>query len=64
MPVINEMQRPPRGLDPENFYKEQRLRDLAAVIDRYVSQGFFGGEYATQVGMWCDELSRRLKEFS
>jgi len=63
MTKINESQRPPLGIEPEIFYKEQRLRDLAAVIDRYVGQGFFGRGYSTQVGLWCDELSRRLKEF-
>lgn len=57
------MEKPPLGIQPEIFYKEQRLRDLAAAIHRYIAQGFFGGEYSVQVDLWCNELSRRLKEF-
>ena len=58
-----EIKKPPIGLKPEIFYKEQRLRDLSAAINRYVESGFFGGDHAVQIGLWCDELSRRLKEF-
>lgn len=58
-----EEQRPPIGVKPEIFHKEQRLRDLARAINDYIQDGFFGGDYATTVGIWCDELSRRLKEF-
>ena len=61
MEQVNE--RPPHGIKPEIFHKEQRLRDLADAINRYIQNGFFGGEYATTVGIWCTELSRRLKEF-
>lgn len=56
-------QKPPIGAKPEIFHKEQRLRDLARAINDYIQDGFFGGEYATTVGIWCDELSRRLEEF-
>ena len=55
--------KPPLGVPPEIFYEEQRLRDLAAGIFRYVSGGYFGGGYGISVGMWCDELSRRLRNF-
>ena len=58
---VKEM--PPLGVMPEIFYKEQRLRDLADAISRYVAGGFFGGEYSTTIQIWCDELSRRLEEF-
>ena len=60
---IDKSQKPPLGIKPEIYYKEQRLRDLAAAIDRYIQEGFFGGEWSVQVQLWCDELSRRLKEF-
>ena len=60
---MEEVRKPPIGIPPEIFYKEQRLRDLAAAINRYVSEGFFGGEYSVTIGLWCDELSRRLIEF-
>jgi len=55
--------KPPPGPKPEIFYQEQRLRDLAKAINDYVSQGFFGGEYAVPIELWCAELTRRLKEF-
>ncbi len=56
-------QKPPIGAKPETFHKEKRLCELANAIQRYVTSGFFGGQNATTVGCWCDELSRRVKEF-
>lgn len=53
----------PIGIDPETFYKEQRLRDLASCIDRYIQRGFFGGGYATTISIWSEELRRRIQEF-
>lgn len=58
-----ETQKPPIGIKPEIFYKEQRLRDLAFAINNYIHQGFFSGNYAVTIEIWCDELSRRLREF-
>jgi len=60
---VGSATKPPIGVMPEIFFKEQRLRDLAAGIYRYVSLGYFGGEYSTKIGIWCNELSRRLNEF-
>lgn len=54
--------RPPLGCIPEILYKEQRLKDLARAINGYISGGFIGSDYAVTIGIWCDELSRRLKE--
>ena len=34
---------PPIGIVPEIFHQEERLRNLAGAIDRYISDGFFGG---------------------
>ena len=56
-------EKPPIGCKPEILYEEQRLRDLAEAINDYVSHGFFGGKYAVTVGLWCNELSKRLKDF-
>lgn len=55
--------RPPIGIKPEVFHEEQRLRDLASAINRYIQGGFLGGKYIVTLNMWCEELSRRLKEF-
>lgn len=55
---------PPLGAKPEILYKEERLRDLAGSIYRFIEDGRFGGKDAVTVGVWCDELSRRLKEFA
>lgn len=55
--------KPPLGVESEIFYKEQRVRDLASGIDRYIQNGFFGGGHATRIIIWCGELSRRLQEF-
>ncbi len=60
---MEEPQKPPIGIKPEVLYKEDRLRALASAINRYICNGFFGEDYAVTVGMWCDELSRRLREF-
>ncbi|RLC23193.1 MAG: hypothetical protein DRH56_07865 [Deltaproteobacteria bacterium] len=56
-----ETLKPPLGVMPETLYRENRIRDLAMGIHRYVLNGFFGGEHAVTVGIWCDELSRRLR---
>jgi len=61
---MNEnIKKPPLGVKPEIFYKEQRLRDLARAINEYITGGFFGGDYAIQIDLWCRELSKRLEEF-
>lgn len=61
--MTKEKEKPPTGAVSEVFYKEQRLRELAAAIHRYVRKGFFGGRHSNTVQIWCDELKRRLREF-
>lgn len=60
---MRKHQKPPLGIKPEFVHREQRLRNLAAAINRHVQFGFIGGGYAVTIRTWCRELSDRLDEY-
>ena len=53
--------KPPLGVCPEWVINEDRIKELAAAINRYVTGGFYGAGYGENIIGWCDELTRRLK---
>lgn len=50
------MDKPPIGIIPEIIFKEKRLMELSTAIHEYIVNGFFGGQYSTQLQIWCEEL--------